>query len=29
VGFAMHAKVQHAFALLQIAHAQITEFLPA
>ena len=29
VAFAMHAKVQHAFALLQIAHAELTQFLPA
>ena len=29
VAFAMHAKVQHAFTLLEIAHAKLAEFLPA
>src|SRR6266699_5625071 len=28
VALAMHAKVQHAFALLQITHAQPTQLLP-
>src|SRR5215831_3875666 len=28
VAFAVHAKVEHAFALLEIAHAQLAEFLP-
>jgi hypothetical protein len=29
VPFAMHSKVQHAFALLEIAHAKLAEFLAA
>ena len=29
VAFAMHAKVEHAFALLQIAYAKLAEFLTA
>src|ERR671932_361874 len=29
VAFTVHPKVQHAFALRQIAHPKLTEFLPA